>query len=136
MALILHSTDYFMLHFAPCRCSMSFIMISILVYTKNLASRPSYNLSYLFSCSDDGDDDDEKYIFKRGRNEALNQGKANNNSFVTINKPERKIVEDRRGVKHIIQLTYFALFFVVLPKISKGEKKKFPFFSVPKLCLL
>lgn len=39
MALILHSTDYFMLHFAPCRCSMSFIMISMLEH-KQLANRP------------------------------------------------------------------------------------------------
>lgn len=91
MTLILHSTDYFMLHFAPCRCSMSFIMISILEHTKKLASRPKvqWKISYLFSCSDDGDDDDEKYISDGGEMK-LNQGEANNNSFVTINNPRKK----------------------------------------------
>lgn len=39
-ALILHSTDYFMLHFAPCRCSMSFVMISA------LANRPKASLMH------------------------------------------------------------------------------------------
>lgn len=60
-ALILHSTDYFMLHFAPCRCSPSFVMISVLGSSQTGQKQPNNAyFSYLAAASDDDDDDDEK----------------------------------------------------------------------------